>query len=143
MKRLALLISALLPLTALAENADAPGKTSPAAAPAKETKVTNVTPDEAEKLLQQNKQIVVLDVRTAEEYQEGHIAGAKNIDYLSPGFAEKLRELDPSKTYLVHCEAGGRSSKACVVLKQLNFTEIYHLKAGMSGWRDAGKPLTK
>ena len=48
----------------------------------------NVSPDEAEKLLKENPKIVVLDVRTADEFKTGHIPGAKNLDIFAPDFAE-------------------------------------------------------
>ena len=104
---------------------------------------TNVTPDEAEKLLKQNKQIVVLDVRTPEEFAQGHLAGAKNLDFHSDDFAKQLDALDKSKPYLVHCAAGGRSAKSMATFKKLNFQVIYHMDAGFNGWKEAGKPVEK
>lgn len=104
---------------------------------------TNVTPDQAEKLLQENKEIVVLDVRTPDEYAEGHIRGAKNLDFHAPDFAQKLNALDKSKTYLVHCAGGGRSGKTCKLMGEDQFAHVYHLNEGFSGWKRAGKPIEK
>jgi rhodanese-related sulfurtransferase len=104
---------------------------------------TNVTPDEAEKLLKENKGIVVLDVRTAEEFSEGHIAGAKNLDFHGDDFAKQLNALDKSKTYLVHCASGGRSAKACKLMGEDKFSKIYHMNGGFSAWKQAGKPIAK
>ena len=103
----------------------------------------NVSPDEAEKLLKDNPKIVVLDVRTPEEFAKGHIAGAKNVDFKAADFAEKVAALDKSKTYLVHCAAGGRSSKTLDVMKDKNFGAIYHLNEGFKAWEKAGKPVEK
>jgi phage shock protein E len=102
---------------------------------------TNVTPDEAEKLLKENKKIVVLDVRTADEFASGHIPGAKNLDFHSDDFAKKLNALDKDTPYLVHCAAGGRSTKTCKLMDEDKFAKIYHMKGGFSAWSDAKKPV--
>jgi rhodanese-related sulfurtransferase len=111
------------------------------AAPA--TAVKNVTVDEAEKLLKENKQIVVLDVRTADEFKAGHIAGAKNIDIMSDDFAKQIGALDKDRTYLVHCAAGGRSARACKALDGQQFKSLLHMNQGFSAWEKAGKPVEK
>ncbi len=112
-------------------------------APAATTTPKNVTPDEAEKLLQEKKDVVILDVRTPEEFSAGHIAGAQNVDFMAEDFREKLKVLDPTKSYLVHCAVGGRSSKAVKLMQQQNFAEIYHMNGGFSAWKEAGKPIAK
>jgi phage shock protein E len=122
--------------------AEEPKPAAPAA-PATEKIQKNVTPDEAEKLIQQKKDLIVLDVRTSDEFADGHIAGAQNLDFFSSDFATKLAALDPTKSYLVHCQAGGRSSKAVELMRQHNFGEVYHLKDGFHAWAEAGKPVTK
>src|SRR5215213_4086181 len=124
MKRL--LLFATLPIffagvSLHAQDSQAPTKAAATA------KATNVTPDAAEKLLKEKKDLVVLDVRTAEEFQAGHIPGAKNLDFLSADFAKQLQGLDKSKEYLVHCAAGGRSSRACKLMDEEKFPKVYHL----------------
>src|SRR5712671_4821477 len=91
--------------------------------------------------LRSDKKNVVLDVRTPEEFAAGHIPGATNIDLHSADFQKKVSELDKSKTYLVHCAAGGRSATACGKLSKLNFTNCYNLLGGMNAWEKAGKPV--
>ena len=115
--------------------------TVPVAVPAGVAK--NVSPDEAEKLLKDNPKVVVLDVRTPEEFAKGHIAGAKNVDFKAADFAEKVAALDKGKSYLVHCAAGGRSSKALDLMKNKNFAAMYHLNEGFKAWEKAGKPVEK
>ena len=122
----------------LAEDAARP---APAAAPAGAAK--NVSPDEAEKLLKDNPKIVVLDVRTPEEFAKGHIAGAKNVDFKAADFAEKVAALDKGKTYLVHCAAGGRSGQTIDLMKAGSFAAVYHLNEGFKAWEKAGKPVEK
>jgi len=115
----------------------------PATASAQAPAAKNVTPGEAEKLLKENPKIVVLDVRTEDEFKSGHIPGAKNLDIFSQDFKQQLAALDKNTTYLVHCAAGGRSARACKAMDQLNFTSIYHLNEGFKAWEKAGKPVEK
>lgn len=118
-----------------------PVPTAPVAAPA--TAVKNVSIDEAEKLLKERKDIVVLDVRTADEFKAGHIAGARNLDIMADDFAQRIAALDKGKTYLVHCAAGGRSGRACTVPEVLQLGTVYHMNEGFKAWEKAGKPVEK
>lgn len=78
---------------------------------------------------------VILDVRTPEEFEEGYIKGAIQMDILNPGeFMQKAQELDASKNYYVYCRAGGRSAQACAVLKSLGINETYNLMGGITDW---------
>lgn len=105
--------------------------------------VKNVSAAEFDKL-RAKKDTVVLDVRTPKEYADGHISGAANIDWNSPDFAEKVSKLPKDKTYLVHCAAGVRSSKACALMSsKLNFTDCYNLEGGLKAWEKAGKPVER
>jgi rhodanese-related sulfurtransferase len=89
-------------------------------------------------------EVVVLDVRTPDEFSEGHIAGAKNIDFLDEAkFKAEAAKLDKSRTYLVHCQAGGRSSKSLKILQELGLKSLIHLDDGFGGWSDNGLPVKK
>jgi rhodanese-related sulfurtransferase len=105
-------------------------------------KVRHVDAKEAAKLVATNA-VVVLDIRTPDEFAEGHIAGATNIDFLSEDFSEKVAKLDRQKKYLVHCASGRRSANALPVLSKLNFTNVIHLDGGFSAWEEAKNPVTK
>jgi phage shock protein E len=104
--------------------------------------VTHVNSSDAEKLVKDGK-VTVLDVRTPDEYKEGHIAGAKNIDFTENDFEKKISALDKSKPYLVHCAGGGRSTNSLGDFKKLGFKSIYHLDGGFKAWQAAGKPVEK
>lgn len=97
----------------------------------------NVNVEQFEKLRADRKN-VVLDVRTKKEYEAGHIPGAVNIDVNSPEFQEKTAKLDKSKTYLVHCAAGGRSTTACKKLAPAGFEHLVNLEGGYKAWEKAG-----
>jgi phage shock protein E len=90
-----------------------------------------------------DKQNVILDVRTATEFNAGHLPGAVNLDVNAPDFPEKAASLDTSKTYLVHCASGVRSVKACEKLSRLNFPKLYNLVGGFKAWAKAGQPVEK
>ena len=107
----------------------------------KKDAVKDVSVEEAVVLLKGD--VVVLDIRTPEEFADGHIAGATNINFNAPDFAKNLAGLDKSKSYLMHCRSGGRSGRALSVFKELGFESVYHLDKGSSGWSSAGQELVK
>jgi len=78
---------------------------------------------------------VILDVRTEDEWNDGFIENAINIDiYKGQGFIYAVEELDKSKNYYVYCKAGGRSQQACDIMNQLGFENTYNLVGGMLQW---------
>ena len=79
---------------------------------------------------------VILDVRTDDEWNDGIIPNAINIDiYKGQGFIYAVEELDKSKNYYVYCKAGGRSEQACNIMNQLGFENTYNLLGGMMQWK--------
>ena len=84
----------------------------------------------------------LLDVRTPQEFAEGHIPGALNIDWLEEGFTEAAQEaLDPERPVLIYCRRGRRSAEAAQVLDSLSYM-VFNLKDGFNGWKNAGVPVT-
>ena len=79
---------------------------------------------------------VILDVRTEDEWNDGIIPNAINIDiYKGQGFIYAVEELDKSKNYYVYCKAGGRSEQACNIMNQLGIENTYNLLGGMMKWK--------
>ncbi|MEP6670042.1 MAG: rhodanese-like domain-containing protein [Chthoniobacter sp.] len=115
----------------------------PAAATAAVSAPKNISVDDADKLLKSDPKVVVLDVRTPDEFKTGHIPGAKNLDFFGDDFAKQIATLDKSKTYVVHCAAGGRSAQACKVIEKEQLPSVYHLNEGFKAWEKAGKPVEK
>ncbi|MEM9988511.1 MAG: rhodanese-like domain-containing protein [Pseudomonadota bacterium] len=103
--------------------------------------IRTVSVAEAAAMVAENEDVVVLDVRTPEEFAEGHIEGAVNINFHGEEFETRIAALDKSVPYLFHCNSGGRSGKTEKMLKSLGFTDAAHLKSGLSGWREAGLPI--
>lgn len=113
---------------------------------AKEKAVETVSVVKAEdvpKVLEKDPKIVIVDLRTPEEFAEGHIAKAVNINFLAEDFAEKLAKLDRDKTYLMHCRSGGRSSASLETWKKLGFKKVIHLDSGILGYQKAGLKVVK
>jgi len=67
---------------------------------------------------------VTLDVRTTEEFEESHLKGAQNIDFLKNDFSDRVEKLDKKRTYKVYCRSGNRSGKALEIMKKLGFTNV-------------------
>ncbi|MDQ3141815.1 MAG: rhodanese-like domain-containing protein [Bacteroidota bacterium] len=84
--------------------------------------------------LMTQKDVVILDLRTPDEYNNDHIPNSKLVDYSSPNFNIEIDKLDKSKKYLVYCGAGGRSSKAAALMGSKGFNSIYNLNGGFSSW---------
>jgi len=91
--------------------------------------------NEAFRQAQAGNDVVILDVRTAEEFSEGHIPGSRNIDVLKPDqFKKEIMNLPKDKTYLLYCRSGKRSFTALGLMKENGFGNVKHLKGGISGW---------
>ncbi|MDA8768805.1 rhodanese-like domain-containing protein [Winogradskyella sp.] len=88
------------------------------------------------KLLFEDNNSVVLDVRTLDEVEElGIIPEALHIDiFKGQGFIDEIQKLDTSKNYFVYCKAGGRSAQACAIMNQLGFEKTYNLLGGFTEW---------
>ena len=87
--------------------------------------------------------VQIIDVRTPEEFADGHIRGAVNIPVQQPDFAERVAALDPAATYAVYCRSGNRSQPAVAAMRDAGITNIYELQSGTKGWTAAGQPLTR
>jgi len=97
---------------------------------------------EAQELLtEQPAGLTILDVRTPQEYADGHLSGAANLDFYEPDFAASLDELDKEQPYFVYCRSGSRSESAIETMKGLGFTEVYELDGGIVSWVQAGLPV--
>ncbi len=84
---------------------------------------------------QKDKEIVILDVRTPEEYNEGHLSNAMNVDFRSTDFEEQIENLDKNKSYFVYCRSGNRSGQALEVMEQKGFQKICHMDGGINKWK--------
>ena len=95
----------------------------------------NLTQEQWSKEVSEDENSVILDVRTEEEFLEGYIPTAKNIDiYKGQGFLDEIEKLDKSKNYYVYCRSGARSAQACALMNQQGFENAYNLMGGITDW---------
>ena len=85
--------------------------------------------------------VIILDVRTPEEFASGHIEGALNIDFNSGDFANEITRLNPSENYAIYCRSGSRSGQAASIMHKAGFHDVSNLNGGVIDWTDAGLPL--
>lgn len=104
---------------------------------------SSIDSKEAYRLIKADANIAILDVRTAKEFADGHVAGAVNIDVNQTDFAQKIDELDRSKTYIVYCRSGRRSRKAVCIMAAKGFKNLYNVSDGFVGWNKNGLPFEK
>ncbi|MGB1075524.1 MAG: rhodanese-like domain-containing protein [Flavobacteriales bacterium] len=84
---------------------------------------------------------ILLDVRSDEEWAEGHLPNASYIPFEAEDFEAQLQALDKNRSVLVYCAAGGRSSHAMGVLNQAGQAEVFNLLGGIRDWAADGQPV--
>lgn len=100
--------------------------------------VQDVNEVQAKELISSRRDIVIIDVRTPDEYNAGHIPGAVLLNVSDPSFATLVGKLERTRTYLVYCRSGARSIRAVDQMVDLGFSSIIHLTGGFLSWNGAG-----
>ena len=103
--------------------------------------VETVAPATAAEVITTETDEVVLDIRTPEEYNEGIIEGAINIDFYADDFAVQLDALDKDAHYVVYCRSGNRSGQANSTFEELGFTNVTEIDGGIANWHNEGLPV--
>lgn len=85
----------------------------------------------------------LIDVRTLEEFNEGHLSNAKNICVTDDDFNEKVAKLDRNEPVYLYCRSGVRSARAGEILREMGFTEIYDMDGGILKWEEEAFELKK
>lgn len=95
----------------------------------------DIDQQEWEELLANDKNAVILDVRTPGEIEEGYIAKMEHYDFFEgQEFLEALEGMDKSKNYYIYCRSGNRSGQACDIMEQMGFENTYNLEGGFMQW---------
>ena len=98
--------------------------------------MSNLTQQQWTELLVGDKNAVILDVRSSEEFNSGKIPNSINIDiYKGQGFVYLVDDLDKSKNFYVYCRSGARSGQACTVMNKMGIQNAYNLIGGIMEWR--------
>lgn len=96
--------------------------------------MNNINSSQLKEMIAANNNVVVVDVRTADEVNGGIIEGALHYDIFSSDFASNIKSLDKSKAYAMVCRSGNRSASACGLMEANGFSEVYNLDGGMMAW---------
>ncbi|HUU62085.1 MAG TPA: rhodanese-like domain-containing protein [Acidimicrobiia bacterium] len=103
--------------------------------------IETVSPAEAAEIIGEGRSdLVILDVRTPDEFAAGHLSDAVNLDYYSPSFADSLAVLDRDATYVLYCRTGNRSAEVREMMRGLGFAEVHEIAGGFVAWDEAGRP---
>ncbi len=112
-----------------------------AVAPTNLGTIKKITADEFEKM-NNDGAFTLVDVRTPEEYAEGYIKGAVNINFKKRTFPDYINAIDKEKPVAVYCRSANRSGKAAIIMQSLGFKNIYDLDGGVKAWKSASKEFT-
>ncbi len=94
--------------------------------------------EEWEKALKNDEKAVVIDVRSTDEFAEGHLEGATLIDVQDPQhFVDEIAKLDKSSNYYIYCNSGNRGNQACLVMDYNGFEHTFNLEGGYQAWKEA------
>lgn len=100
---------------------------------------TTISVSDARAMLQSSSNVLVVDVRTPEEYAQGHLKGAINIPLSD--LPLRIGRLEQNRPILVYCQTGYRSAQASSILVKAGFTKVYNLEGGMTAWINSGSQL--
>lgn len=106
----------------------------------------NLTTDAASQLIKNNEgntSFIVLDVRTPEEFTQGHIKNSQNIDFYNSNFSQEISKLEKKNLYLVYCRSGRRSAGAAEQMKALGFEKVANMLGGITKWSSEARPIEK
>lgn len=82
----------------------------------------------------QEKDAIIIDVRTAGEFHSGKFKGSRNIDMMSPNFVNQVKNLPKDKKYYIYCRSGNRSGQACEIMADMGFESTFNLSGGIMRW---------
>jgi rhodanese-related sulfurtransferase len=94
----------------------------------------NLSVKEFSEKIKSDKSAVIIDMRTSQEYEQGHIQNSLLIDMYHPSFQKKILELEKTKNYYIYCRSGSRSFHAGNFMLQMGFENVSHLEKGIISW---------
>lgn len=105
--------------------------------------VTNLSAERFKAIIANDKNGMIIDLRTSDEMNKGYIKGAIQLDYLAKDAEKQIDKLDKNKTYYIYCAGGGRSADAAEYMEKHGFKRIYNFEKGFSDWEKKGFPIEK
>ncbi|WP_435134238.1 thioredoxin domain-containing protein [Formosa sp. A9] len=98
-----------------------------------------LAPSGVAQIIEEQQTLQIIDVRTPEEFNGGHLEDAKNFNWKDDSFTDQISALNPSEPILVYCLSGGRSAKAAEYLRNEGFKYVYELDGGIVKWRSENR----
>ena len=105
--------------------------------------VSNLSAERFKAIIANDKNGVILDLRTTDEMNKGFIKGAVQLDFLAKDAEKQIDKLDKNKTYYIYCASGGRSADAAEYMEKGGFKRVYNFEKGFSEWEKKGFPVEK
>lgn len=102
----------------------------------------NITPEQAKAMLAKPG-VVLVDVRTPDEYSAGHLAGAINVNFRDDNFQNNIAKVGKDKNVVVYCASGRRSAAASEKMTSWGWKNVSNIIGGIEAWSNAGLPITK
>lgn len=102
--------------------------------------ITVVTPSDFK---EKSKDQTIIDIRTPEEFKQGHIENAVNINFFDSDFLERMNQYDKEKPLFIYCRSGNRTSSASKKLARSGFQEVYDLQGGILNWMRSNNEINK
>lgn len=109
----------------------------------KDKEVTVISVEEVYEAMNNENSLQLIDVRTLEEFNEGHLIHARNICVTDDDFEEKASKLNKDDPVYLYCRSGKRSERAAEILREMGFTEIYDMEGGFLKWEENHHPVEK
>lgn len=139
MRKAVFLLLVLIALIQCKPSASESRDLSESAAVEAQPTIKNVDIKGAKLLIAQNNDLIIIDARTPEEYVEGTLPNAINVDVKNDNFESEINKLDKSAKYLVHCRSGSRSLKAADIMIKNGFVNVTNMEGGYLAWMDSEK----
>lgn len=102
----------------------------------------SLNPKEFNDALKSDKDKILIDLRSASDFANGHLLGATNVDYSLSNFTWRITESDPNKRIFIYCQDGEQSKKTLTQLKSLGYHAVTQLEGGLDQWLNAGYSVT-
>lgn len=101
----------------------------------------DVSARDVAKMLRKDPSIILVDVRTPEEYQQGHLKGCKLMNYYDADFRERAKKLPKDKRIVLYCRSGRRSADAMTYLTSIGYSRVYNMLGGIIAWQKDRQPV--
>jgi len=137
------LVAVLLGMSVVVLSACGSSETAEVSAPLGQAEgVRVVSVEQAASLLELAPAPTIVDVRTPQEFAQGHLEGAVLVDFNAPDFRDRIAEFPRDGHYVIYCRSGNRSAGARQVMTDLGFTDVADIEGGVVAWAEQGRPLT-